>query len=187
MRNGRAWWPRLAVAAAVVGVVLLGVATFAPLTGEDGLQIAANRAQLTGGFVLAAAVELVSTSVWARRRSRALAGQSVSAPDAVTRAKDLLAEKVAEQWNGCGRWMTPARSRCAGHARARRAHARDHGSSHPHRPRRGRGWRWVVVDGLQRRHRRACQPIPPDPAAPPGDLGTSAAAASRAISGRTLV
>ena len=40
MRNGRAWWPRLAVAAAVVGVVLLGVATFVPLTGEDGLQIA---------------------------------------------------------------------------------------------------------------------------------------------------
>lgn len=123
MRDGRAWWPRLAVAAAVVGVVLLGVATFVPLTGEDGLQIAANRAQLTGGFVLAAAVELVSTSVWARRRSRALAGQSVSAPDAVTRAKDLLAEMVAEQWNGCGRWMTPARSRCAG-ARPRPASTR---------------------------------------------------------------
>ncbi|MFI0405522.1 NACHT domain-containing protein [Actinomadura sp. 3N508] len=121
MRNGRAWWPWLAVVSVVVGVVGLGVVTFAPLAGKGGLQVAANRAQLTGGFVLAAAVALVSTSVWARRRSRALAEQSVSSPDEVTRAKDLLAEMVAEQWKDEARlrslddpdpipvrWRTPA-------------------------------------------------------------------------------
>ncbi|WP_242908230.1 NACHT domain-containing protein [Actinomadura terrae] len=98
MRNGRAGWPWLVFLAAVAGVLVLGAVTFAPLTGKDGLQIAANRAQLTGGFVLAAVVPLISVLWWARRRTRELAAQAVPAPDAVTRAKELLAELVGEQW-----------------------------------------------------------------------------------------
>ncbi|QXJ24050.1 hypothetical protein AGRA3207_005301 [Actinomadura graeca] len=98
MGNGRAWWPWLAVLAAVVGVLVLGVVTFAPLAGEDGLQVSANRAQFTGGFVLAGAVPLILAVRWARRRSSELATPTVPAPDAVARAKELLAEMVAEQW-----------------------------------------------------------------------------------------
>ncbi|WP_165975312.1 NACHT domain-containing protein, partial [Actinomadura rubrisoli] len=121
MRNRRAWWPWLAVLAAAAGVLVLGAVTFAPLTGKDGLQISANRAQLTGGFVLAAAVPLILAWRWARRRSRELAVQTVPVPDAVTRAKELLAEMVAEQWRDEARlrsladpdpipvrWRTPA-------------------------------------------------------------------------------
>ncbi|MUN41629.1 NACHT domain-containing protein [Actinomadura litoris] len=98
MRNGRAWWPWLVLLAAVAGVLVLAAVTFAPLTGRDGLQVSANRAQLTGGFVLAAAVPLISVWWWARRRTRELAARAVPAPDALMSAKELLAELVAEQW-----------------------------------------------------------------------------------------
>ncbi|MEU9872525.1 NACHT domain-containing protein [Actinomadura sp. NPDC048021] len=98
MRNREVWWPWLAVLAAVVGVLVLAVVTFTPLTGKDGLQVSANRAQLTGGFVLAAAVPLILALRWARQRSRELAAAVVADPESLTRAKELLAGLVAEQW-----------------------------------------------------------------------------------------
>ncbi|TYK51438.1 hypothetical protein [Actinomadura decatromicini] len=47
VRNNRAWWPWLVLLAAVVGVLVLGAVTFAPLAGADGLQVAANRFRRT--------------------------------------------------------------------------------------------------------------------------------------------
>ncbi|WP_242895240.1 NACHT domain-containing protein [Actinomadura litoris] len=121
MRNGRTRWPWLVFLAAGIGVLVLAAVTFAPLTGKDGLQTAANRAQLTGGFVLAAAVPLISAWWWARRRTRELAAQAVPDPDVLKSTKDLLAEVVAEQWKDEAlvrsldnpdpipvRWRTPA-------------------------------------------------------------------------------
>ncbi|MFI0409193.1 NACHT domain-containing protein [Actinomadura sp. 3N508] len=121
MRNGRAWWPWLAVLAALAGVLGLGVWTLASLSGKDGLQTSANRAQLTGGFVLAAAAPLILALRWARHRSRELSVHVVPGLDALSRAKDLLAELVAEQWKDEARrrslddpdpipvrWRTPA-------------------------------------------------------------------------------
>ncbi|MEU9845568.1 hypothetical protein AB0C69_40920 [Actinomadura sp. NPDC048032] len=81
MRNGRAWWPWLAALAAVVAVLALAAVTFAPLAGKDGLQISANRAQLTGGFVLAAAVPLIVVLRWGRRQSRELSAAVAPGPD----------------------------------------------------------------------------------------------------------
>ncbi|MEV4005326.1 NACHT domain-containing protein [Actinomadura sp. NPDC049753] len=62
------------------------------------MQVSANLAQLTGGFVLAAAVPLILALRWARQRSRTLAAAAVPDADALARAKELLAGKVAEQW-----------------------------------------------------------------------------------------
>ncbi|WP_131739451.1 NACHT domain-containing protein [Actinomadura roseirufa] len=98
MRKGGVWRPWLVFLAALAAVLGLAAVTFAPLGGEDGLQNSADRAQLTGGFVLASAVPLISVWWWARRRSRDLAAQAVPSSEAVARAKDLLAEMVAEQW-----------------------------------------------------------------------------------------
>ncbi|TDD87307.1 NACHT domain-containing protein [Actinomadura rubrisoli] len=119
MRNGRAWWPWLAVLAAVAGVLALAAVTFAPLTGRDGLQISANRAQLTGGFLLAAAVPLVLALRWAGQRSRELRAEPTS--DALQGALGTLADQVAWQWKEEARlrslgtpfpipvrWRTPA-------------------------------------------------------------------------------
>ncbi|WP_149263998.1 NACHT domain-containing NTPase [Actinomadura sp. K4S16] len=121
MRNGKVWWPWLAVLAAVVGVLVLAWVTFTPLTDNGGLQVSANRAQLTGGFVLAAAVPLVLALRWARQRSRELVAAAVPGPEVVARAKELLAGLVAEQWEDEARrrslddpypipvrWRTPA-------------------------------------------------------------------------------
>ncbi|GAA4309441.1 hypothetical protein ACFQY7_10910 [Actinomadura luteofluorescens] len=57
MRNSKAWWAWLMVLAAVLGVLALGMVPFARLADKDGLQVSANRAHLTGGFVLTAACQ----------------------------------------------------------------------------------------------------------------------------------
>jgi hypothetical protein len=56
MRGGKGWWPWLAPLAVMGGLVVLEAVTFTPLGGKDGLQISSNRAQLTGGFLIAAAI-----------------------------------------------------------------------------------------------------------------------------------
>ncbi|GAA4102416.1 NACHT domain-containing protein [Actinomadura miaoliensis] len=97
MWGGR-WWPWLAAHAVTAGVLVLGAVTFAPLGGKDGLQISANRAQLTGGLVIAAALPTVGVWRWARRRSRELRVAAAPSSDTLAHAKDVLAESVAVQW-----------------------------------------------------------------------------------------
>ncbi|SPT64150.1 Predicted NTPase (NACHT family) [Actinomadura madurae] len=99
MGKGKGWWPWLAVLAAVAGVLALAGWTFEPLLfgkDKDWLEEAANRAQLTGGLLLGAAVALVTTVRWARQRSRRLG--AAPAADTLAQAKQVLAELVDQQW-----------------------------------------------------------------------------------------
>ncbi len=121
MRGGRGWWPWLAALGVTALMLVLIMVTFAPLSGKDGLQNAANRAQLTGGLLIAAAVPTVAVLGWARRRSRELRTAAAPTTDTLTRAKDVLAGLVAQQWRDEARlrslgdpdpipvrWRTPA-------------------------------------------------------------------------------
>jgi hypothetical protein len=69
---------------AVVGVAL---------SGNDGLQTSANVAQLVS-VVLAVPALAVPLLLW----SRGAAGSVVVTPDAVAKAKDVLAGLVDQQW-----------------------------------------------------------------------------------------
>ncbi|MFI7615790.1 NACHT domain-containing protein [Nonomuraea terrae] len=81
------WWAGIAGLAAVLALV--GIALFR----EDGLQIAANVAQVVGIPLLFPTL-LVPLLLW---RRRAVAARAVTSAD-VTQVKDILAGLVAEQW-----------------------------------------------------------------------------------------
>ncbi|MEU6040581.1 hypothetical protein ABZ801_34790 [Actinomadura sp. NPDC047616] len=130
MARGKGWWPWLGVLAAVAGVLVLAGVTFHPLLdkGKAGLEEAADRAQLTGGLLLGAAVALVSAVRWARQRSRRL-GAAAPAADSLAQAKQLLAELVDQQWKDEARlrllddpdpipvrWRTPDAAEVMDHA-----------------------------------------------------------------------
>ncbi|GAA4626965.1 NACHT domain-containing protein [Actinoallomurus vinaceus] len=132
MRGGKGWWPWWVAVAVAAGMLVLVGVTFAPLGGKDGLQNAANRAQLTGGLLIAAAIPTIAVAGWARRRSRELRAAAGPTVDTLIRAKDLLAGLVAEQWQNEARmrslddpdpipvrWRTPAPN-------SRAAAVRDH-------------------------------------------------------------
>ncbi|TDB96617.1 NACHT domain-containing protein [Actinomadura sp. 7K534] len=96
MRYGRARKPWLVLATVTAGLLALAAITFWPLTAEDGLQDSANRAQLTGGFLLAAAVAWTGVAVWSRRRSRE--ARTIPGPADLEQAAALLAQIVEHQW-----------------------------------------------------------------------------------------
>ncbi|QXJ21124.1 NACHT domain-containing protein [Actinomadura graeca] len=87
--------PWVAAGVAVTGLVLLLAVTALPLTGADGLPASADTAQLTG-LLVAVGPAAVGVVVWAWRTTRQ-AG-AVPSTDTLTRAKDVLAGVVAEQW-----------------------------------------------------------------------------------------
>lgn len=95
MRGERGWWPWVLVAAAVALLMFGMVITLLPLGGEDGLQKAANTAQLTA-FTLAAGCALVTAVTWALRKTRRAAVATM--PGVLEQAKAVLAGDVAEQW-----------------------------------------------------------------------------------------
>jgi hypothetical protein len=85
------------------------------------LQSSANRAQLTGGFVLVVAGSAIAVFRWARQRSNALRAATAPTTETLIRAKDMLAGLVGEQWKNEAllrslddpepipvRWRTPA-------------------------------------------------------------------------------
>lgn len=81
------WWAAIAGLAAVLALV--GIALFS----KDGLQTAANVAQVVGIPLLFPAL-LAPLLLW---RRRAVAARAVTSAD-VAQAKDILAGLVAEQW-----------------------------------------------------------------------------------------
>ncbi|WP_344592027.1 NACHT domain-containing protein [Actinomadura vinacea] len=95
MRGGKGWWPWAVAGAGLAGLVLLLVVTAVPLGGKDGLQTSADTGQVTG-LLIAAGTAAAMLAGWALRTSRAT--RAVAATGAVTQAKDVLAEVVAEQW-----------------------------------------------------------------------------------------
>ena len=97
------WWRWLAVAAVVSGLLVLAAVTLAPLAGRDGLLVAANRAQLTGGFVLPAVLAVVAVLGWARQRTTPTpevhrAAATAVAPAGTDHAATVLAQSVKVQW-----------------------------------------------------------------------------------------
>ncbi|WP_329087366.1 hypothetical protein OG979_28820 [Actinomadura citrea] len=97
-RHGRSWWPWLVAAVTVTMLLGLVAVTFEPLGRKDGLQIAANRAQLTGGLLIAAAIPAMAVVIWAHRRSLQARTVTVPTTDALEHAKEVLARVVAWQW-----------------------------------------------------------------------------------------
>ncbi|MFI0408689.1 NACHT domain-containing protein [Actinomadura sp. 3N508] len=99
MGKAKGWWTWLAVLAVVAGVLVLVGWTFWPIleSGQSGMKQASERAPLTGGVLFTAAVIIVGTVRWARRRSRRL-GAAAPTADTLAQAKKLLADLVKQQW-----------------------------------------------------------------------------------------
>lgn len=95
MRGAKNRWPWLAVGIAVTGLAALLAVTAAPLGGENGLQTAANTAQVTA-VVIAVGTATAGAVMWAWRTTRRAA--AAPSTDILGQAKDVLAGVVAEQW-----------------------------------------------------------------------------------------
>lgn len=100
MGKGKSWWPWLVVLATVAAMLVVTGLTIAPVFDEadpDKWGKAAGHAPLAG-FVLAAAVALISTVRWGWQRSRWAGVPAVPTADALVQAKAALAELVKQQW-----------------------------------------------------------------------------------------
>ena len=103
MRGDRRGRRRRPAAAAVVACLLVaGVWTAAPLLDKTGLPVAADRAQLIGGFALPCVLAVVGMWGWVRQPATPATPQgpvSTSVASAgVDRAAVVLAERVEWQW-----------------------------------------------------------------------------------------
>jgi hypothetical protein len=95
MRGRRGWWPWVTAGAGLAALVLVLVVTVVPLRAENGLTTSADIAQLTALLVAAGTAAVVIVR-WAWRTDRS--ARAAPTAEALARAKDALADAVAEQW-----------------------------------------------------------------------------------------
>ena len=92
-RRGGTWWRGTVMVAGMLGLAVSLAVVAAALRGKQGLQTAANVAQLLS--LLLGVPALVSALLRWRQRPRVLAAPTTTD---IARAKDVLAGLVAEQW-----------------------------------------------------------------------------------------